>query len=59
MMNVALLAAVTLLIFGEKTLPYGDRLTWVIAGALILYGSAVLIAPDLLPMQSTHSSMAM
>lgn len=59
MMNVALLAAVTLLIFGEKTLPYGDRLTWVTAGTLILYGSAVLIAPDLLPMQPPHSSMTM
>lgn len=51
MMNIAALALITLLIFGEKTLPLGDRLAWLAAAALIAYGVAVLLSPGLLPMQ--------
>lgn len=59
MMNIALLAAVTLLIFAEKSLPYGDRLSWGIAAVLLGYGLAVLISPGILPMQPPHSTMPM
>jgi predicted metal-binding membrane protein len=54
MMNIAVLAAITLLIFAEKSLPWGDRLTWVAAAVLAAYGVAVLIAPQILPMQAPH-----
>lgn len=57
MTNIALLAVVTLLIFAEKSLPYGARLSWVIAGVLIVYGAAVLISPNVLPMQIPQSMM--
>jgi predicted metal-binding membrane protein len=43
-----------LLIFAEKSLPWGDRLTWVAAAVLAAYGVAVLIAPQILPMQAPH-----
>jgi predicted metal-binding membrane protein len=49
MMNIAVLALVTLLIFGEKALPYGDKLAWVGAAVLIGYGLAVIVSPSLLP----------
>lgn len=54
MMNIAALAVITLLIFAEKSLPLGSRLSWVAAAAMIAYGLAILVAPDLLPMQATH-----
>jgi predicted metal-binding membrane protein len=59
MMNIALLAVVTLLIFAEKALPYGDRLSWVIAAMLIVYGGAVLVSPAILPLQPPHHPMPM
>lgn len=59
MMNIALLALVALLIFAEKVLPLGDRLSWGIAAVLIAYGVAVLISPDILPMQPPHNPMPM
>ncbi len=49
MLNVAALAAITALIFAEKALPLGPRARLAPAGALIAYGSAVLLMPDLLP----------
>jgi predicted metal-binding membrane protein len=59
MMNIALLAVVTLLIFAEKSLPYGDHLSWAIAVVLIVYGGAVLVSPGMLPLQPPHSPMPM
>jgi predicted metal-binding membrane protein len=60
MMNIAVLALVALLIFGEKVLPYGDRLAWVAAVVLISYGLAVLISPGLLPtVAPEHMKMRM
>jgi predicted metal-binding membrane protein len=59
MMNIALLAVVTLLIFAEKSLPYGDRLSWGIAAVLIGYGLAVVVSPGILPLQPPHSTMPM
>jgi predicted metal-binding membrane protein len=54
MMNIALLAVLTLAIFAEKALPYGNRTSWVVAAALIAYGLAVMIFPDLLPTMASH-----
>lgn len=48
-MNVAAMAAITLLIFAEKSLPLGQRASQVAALGLVLYGLAVLAVPDLLP----------
>lgn len=49
MMNIAAMAAITLLIFAEKSLPWGEKVSRYAAIALILYGGLVLINPDLLP----------
>jgi predicted metal-binding membrane protein len=57
MMNVAALAVISLLIFAEKSLPFGDRLAWVAAAVLVAYGIAILIHPALLPMQVQHPKM--
>jgi len=47
-MNVAVMALVTVLIFAEKALPIGPRLAQVAAIALIAYGALVLVIPELL-----------
>jgi predicted metal-binding membrane protein len=49
MMNIAAMAAITLLIFAEKSLPWGERVGRFAAIALIVYGGLVLANPDLLP----------
>jgi predicted metal-binding membrane protein len=49
MMNVAALAAITLLIFAEKSLPVGRQLGQVAAVALIAYGALVAFVPTALP----------
>lgn len=60
MMNIALLAVVTLLIFAEKVLPYGDRISWLAAAVLVAYGLAVIAFPGLLPtMGNTQNTMHM
>ncbi|TPN83611.1 DUF2182 domain-containing protein [Mesorhizobium sp. CU2] len=48
-MNVAAMAVVSLLVFAEKTLPYGERIAKVSGVALLLYGAAVLVFPQALP----------
>lgn len=48
-MNVAAMAVLTLLIFAEKALPWGQRLGQVAAAALLAYGLAVVFMPELLP----------
>lgn len=48
-MSIPAMVAVTLLIFAEKSLPSGDRIAKISGVALLLYGAAVLIAPQLLP----------
>ena len=48
-MNVAAMAIVTLVIFAEKSLSRGVLIGRLGAGALAIYGVAVLIFPDLLP----------
>jgi predicted metal-binding membrane protein len=48
-MNVAAMAAVTLLIFAEKTLPWGRRAASVAAAILVVYGGVVIARPEALP----------
>lgn len=48
-MNVALMALITLLIFAEKSWPVGPRVAQAVAVALIAYGALVIVAPRLLP----------
>jgi predicted metal-binding membrane protein len=48
-MNVAAMAAITLLIFAEKFLPAGRRISQIAAVALIAYGTLVMFMPNVLP----------
>ncbi|TPK95219.1 DUF2182 domain-containing protein [Mesorhizobium sp. B2-4-12] len=48
-MNIAAMAMLTLLIFAEKTFPAGERIAKLSGTALLLYGAAVLVFPQLLP----------
>src|SRR5882757_1800269 len=48
-MNIAAMAVITLVIFAEKTLPWGRAAARTAAAALIVCGSIVLVAPQLLP----------
>lgn len=50
LMNIAALGSVAALIFAEKCLPIGLLIGRLAAGALIVYGTVVLIAPAALPM---------
>lgn len=60
MMNVAILALLSLVIFIEKVAPYGDRASWVLGPTLMVYGLAVIVSPDLLPtMHMQQPSMHM
>lgn len=49
MMNVAILAAIVLLIFAEKSLPLGHRARQLAAAALLAYGTLVVFVPSALP----------
>jgi predicted metal-binding membrane protein len=48
-MNVGAMAAVTLIIFAEKTLPWPRIAPYAAAFALVLYGALVIASPQLLP----------
>jgi signal transduction histidine kinase len=48
-MNVGAMAAVTLIIFAEKTLPWPRIAPCAAAFALVLYGALVIASPQLLP----------
>jgi len=50
MMNIALLALITLLIYAEKSLPMGQRIAQVAGIGLIVYGVVVIFWPAALPM---------
>ena len=58
-MNIAAMAAITLVIFAEKTLPWGRPVTRAIAAALVVYGLVVLAAPQLLPNFMAEGGMKM
>jgi predicted metal-binding membrane protein len=49
MMNVAVMAVLTLLIFAEKSFPMGQRIAQLAALALIAYGVLVVAVPGALP----------
>ena len=48
-MNIAAMAAITLLVFAEKTLPWGRPVVRATSAALVAYGVVVLAAPQVLP----------
>ncbi len=48
-MNVAAMAALTVLVFAEKALPFGRPLVYAVAVALVLWGIAVIVWPAALP----------
>jgi predicted metal-binding membrane protein len=58
-MNVAAMAVVTLLVFAEKTFPYGERIAKVSGVALLVYGAAVLFFPQALPTFQPMHTMIM
>jgi predicted metal-binding membrane protein len=58
-MNIAAMAVVTLVIFAEKTLPWGRATARATAAALIVYGATVLVSPQLLPTFSIDMSETM
>ena len=49
-MNIAIMALVTALIFAEKALPFGRQISQVAGLALIVYGTLVIFLPAALPM---------
>jgi predicted metal-binding membrane protein len=55
MMNIAVLALITLLIFAEKSTPIGRQVALLAAVALIVYGAVVVFVPDALPMMMDDS----
>ena len=48
-MNIGAMAVITLIIFAEKTLPWGRPVARATATALVAYGAAVLAVPQVLP----------
>jgi predicted metal-binding membrane protein len=59
MMNIAALAAISLLIFAEKSLASGRRISWLAAAALIGYGAVIIFLPQALPTMSVNNRMGM
>jgi predicted metal-binding membrane protein len=55
MMNIAVLALITLLIFAEKSTPVGRQVASLASVALIVYGAVVIFVPDALPMTMDNS----
>ena len=47
-MNIAVMAVLTVLIFAEKMFPRGERIAQVVGLALILYGILVIVVPTTL-----------
>jgi len=58
-MNVGAMAAVTLIIFAEKTLPWPRLAPYATASALVLYGALVITSPQLLPTVHEDGGAAM
>src|SRR5262245_34280261 len=58
-MNVGAMAAVTLIIFAEKTLPWPRLVPYAAAVALVLYGALVITSPQLLPTFQEDGGAAM
>jgi len=58
-MNIVAMIAVTLLVFAEKTLPWGRRTARAAAAALAMYGATVVMYPPALPTFAEPAGMAM
>jgi len=58
-MNIAAMAVITLVVFAEKTLPWGRPVARATAAALVAYGAVVLAAPQVLPTFMAGGNMAM
>jgi predicted metal-binding membrane protein len=58
-MNVGAMAAVTLIIFAEKTLPWPRLAPYAAAFALVLYGALVIVSPQLPPTFQEDGGAAM
>ena len=58
-MNIAAMALVTLVIFAEKSLPWGRATARAAAAALTAYGAVVVAAPQVLPTFHAARDMAM
>lgn len=56
-MNIAAMAALTLVVFSEKTLPWGRAASRATAAALVAYGALVIAAPGFLPTFMAGGSM--
>ena len=50
LMNIAVMALVTALIFAEKVLPIGRQISQLAGVGLIVYGGLVIFLPAALPM---------
>jgi hypothetical protein len=48
-MNIAVMAVITLVVFAEKTLPWGRMAPRATAAALVVYGAVVIATPPVLP----------
>jgi predicted metal-binding membrane protein len=59
MMNIAVLAGITALIFAEKSTAWGRQIATLAAIALIAYGALVILVPEALPMMMDDEGMAM
>jgi predicted metal-binding membrane protein len=57
MMNIAVLAGITALIFAEKSTVWGRQFATIAGVALVSYGLIVLFVPDALPMMMNDTSM--
>jgi predicted metal-binding membrane protein len=57
LMNLAAMAAITIVITAEKLLQRARPITWVVAVALVLYGLLVIVHPDALPGMAMHTQM--
>ncbi len=54
-MNLVAMALVTALIFAEKSLSLGRRISWIAGGVLVIYGALVIFVPEALPGMSSPS----
>ena len=58
MMNIAVLAGITALIFAEKSTAWGRQIARGAALALVVYGAVVVFVPEALPMMMDDSAIA-
>ena len=50
LMNLAVMALVTALIFAEKVLPIGRQISKLVGAGIIIYGALIIFLPVALPM---------